>query len=270
MTDSHIPNSKAAPDWRELPYERTSFDNAIELTIVKGFIGRYSGFATQDWCTPRKIPKLWSIWNINSNSNKSDDAGPSLHGGYISSIFIAGSRKYFRSQRGNLNQPDPITMHVQFLQLVPQGSFHVVFEDLKLGHRQSTIQGKILSSDLNIHTIYALAIFTMGDLNSNVGISISLPPIPTPNRERDCTRWTSGFFYHINPPSSACRCYNPKDGPDIMWSPKLGRNKRDQWNKLDNEDNIRLEHLGLIADLVRLFLSGIRGWLKRSMLTRVL
>jgi hypothetical protein len=144
-------------------------------------------------------------------------------------------------------------MHIQFIQLVPQGSFHVAFKDLKLSLRHSTIQAEILSPDLKTHTVYTFAICTMGDLNSNTGISMSLPPTPTPNRERDCARWTSGFFYYMSPPSSASRCYNPKDGQDIMWSPKLGRNRRDQWNKLDNEDNFRLEHLGLIADLVRLF-----------------
>jgi hypothetical protein len=145
-------------------------------------------------------------------------------------------------------------MHIQFLELIPQGSFHVSFTNLKLGPRHSVIRGEIMSADLNSPKTYTIAICTMGDLNKSSGISMKLPPIPTPSRERDCARWTSGFFFYINPPTSACRVYNPKDGPDPLWSPSVGRNKRDQWEKLDNGENFQLQHLGLIADLVRSFL----------------
>jgi hypothetical protein len=92
----------------------------------------------------------------------------------------------------------------------------------------------------------------MGDLNNNSGICMKLSPIPTPDREHDCARWTNAFFYHIQPPTSTIRYYNPKDGDNLMWSPSLGRNARDQWGKLDSGDYFRLEHLGLMADLVRI------------------
>jgi hypothetical protein len=58
MADAHIPNSEVTPDWQELPYERTSFEKATELTPVEGYTGRYAGFATKDWCTPRKTNKI--------------------------------------------------------------------------------------------------------------------------------------------------------------------------------------------------------------------
>lgn len=148
-------------------------------------------------------------------------------------------------------------MHVQFLQLAPGGQFHVLFKDIRLNPRHSIIQAEFLSPDLNVHTSYTLAICTMGDLNSNSGISIKLPPISTPNREEDCGRWTSGFFYHITPTSSFCRTYNPNDGPEIMWSPKVGQNKREQWSKLDSGRNFTLEHLGALADLVRFYFHKI-------------
>ena len=60
MTDAHIPNSRATPDWKELPYERTSFEKAIELTPVAGYTGRYSGYAPKDWCTPRKANRIFT------------------------------------------------------------------------------------------------------------------------------------------------------------------------------------------------------------------
>jgi hypothetical protein len=143
-------------------------------------------------------------------------------------------------------------MHVQYLQLAPEGQFHLLFRDIQLNPRHSIIQAEIVSPDLSLPTSYTLAIFTMGDLNSRSGISMKLPPIPTPNREQDCGRWTNGFFYYMNPTSSVCRCYNPKDGPDIMWSPSVGRNRREQWNKLDNGSNFSLEHLGVLGDMVRI------------------
>ncbi|KAJ5982852.1 thioesterase-like superfamily-domain-containing protein [Penicillium waksmanii] len=58
------------------------------------------------------------------------------------------------------------------------------------------------------------------------------------------------FSITLIPPTSAVRYYNPNDGENLMWSPKLGQNARDQWGKLDDDDMFHLEHLGLVADLI--------------------
>lgn len=168
----------------------------------------------------------------------------------MAAMLIHASRTYFKTYHDAIGQPDPIQMNVHYLHLIPPGIFNVQFEDLKLSQRHSTIQAKITSPLVKNATICTLAIFTMGDLNTNLGISLELPPIPTPDRERECARWTNALFYKSNPPTASVRYYNPKDGKSLLWSPKGGQNARDQWGKLDSGDKFRLEHLGLMADLV--------------------
>ena len=42
-----------------------------------------------------------------------------------------------------------------------------------------------------------------------------------------------------------------KGGPNPMWSPLVGKNKRDMWVKVDEEGKrIGMAHLGVIADFV--------------------
>ncbi|KAL3455478.1 thioesterase-like superfamily-domain-containing protein [Aspergillus heterothallicus] len=239
MTDSHIPNAKATPGWRNLPYPTTSFDDAIKLTPVEGESGLYTAVGPRDWSLPH-------------------DNSLSLHGGYLCSLLISASREYARATGlVELNQPDPLSMHVQFLDLAPQGPLHVRFTTLKSGSRSSVVQGEICSAGeatkdgtSTRKRTYTLAICTMGNLSDRTGISIDFPPHALPNRETDCARWTDAFAFYASPPTAACRVYTPKGGPNPLWSPAVGQHKRDQWDKLDNGENFRLEHLGLLADIV--------------------
>lgn len=141
-------------------------------------------------------------------------------------------------------------MNLHYLQLIPPGAFHIQLQDIKLGQRYSTIQAKIVSPHTNNAALFSLGLITMGDLNIKSGINMNLPPIPIPDRERDCARWTNALFYKLNLPTANIRYYNPKDRESLLWCPARGRNCRDQWGKLDSGDNFRLKHLGLMADLV--------------------
>ena len=189
-----------------------------------------------------------------SLTQKADDNGPSLHGGYLCSVLISGSREYARSTSlVDLNQPDPLSMHVQFLDLAPQGPLHVRFTTLKSSSRSSVVQGEICSAQSTApRKTYTLAICTMGNLNDKAGISLELPGHVLPSRETDCARLTDAFAFFTSPPTSACRVYTPRGGPTPLWSPTIGQQKRDQWAKLDNGENFRLEELGLLADIVRI------------------
>lgn len=65
MVDSQT--QKQPPGWRDLPYPRTSFDQAIKLTPVDGVSGLYKAFRPQDWSLPRThymIAELGSIFSI--------------------------------------------------------------------------------------------------------------------------------------------------------------------------------------------------------------
>jgi hypothetical protein len=141
-------------------------------------------------------------------------------------------------------------MNLHFLQLIPPGAFHVQLQAIKLGRRHSTIQAKIVSTDTKNPVLYSLAVLTMGNLQIKSGVNLNLPPIPIPDRERECARWTNAALYKIHPCTASIRYYNPKGGESLLWSPNRGRNWRDQWGKLDSGENFRLEHLGVMADLV--------------------
>lgn len=60
MANSHLPNCHPdiTPDWQDLDYPRTNFEQAIALEPVQGEQGCYAGFAPKDWCTPRMSSSL--------------------------------------------------------------------------------------------------------------------------------------------------------------------------------------------------------------------
>jgi hypothetical protein len=125
---------------------------------------------------------------------------------------------------------------------------------LQRGVSQSTIQAEIVPADPRQTLIYSHATVRMGSLKekrATIDGVIEQVKIPVPDRIKDCGRWVDAFFYYVNPPSAAVRCYSPNDGPTPLWSPKFGgRNERYMWDKLDNGGTFELEHLALIIDLV--------------------
>jgi len=47
------------------------------------------------------------------------------------------------------------------------------------------------------------------------------------------------------------RSYVRKGGPTPLWSPDLGRNKRDMWVKVDDDnDSFDFPYLGFVIDMV--------------------
>jgi hypothetical protein len=199
-------------------------------------------------CTTYAALRILSISQLTVISP--DDRGHCLHGGYIAALFVAASRAYHRDYYINLKQPDPIQMNVRYLTLTPPGAFRIRLTDIHQSPRVSTIRGELITGS-HIPIVHALALFTMGNLNDTSGHSVKLPPIPTPDRERDCSRYTNPLVYNIMPFMSAVRSYCPNDGDRLDWSPNLGQNARDHWTKLDSDENFRLEHIAFLGDWVR-------------------
>jgi hypothetical protein len=137
---------------------------------------------------------------------------------------------------------------VQYLDPVLSGPATLTIHDLKIGKKHSVIQVEIKKPDSPKTCIIALV--THGNLSKG-GNSIDTPPFQVQDRERECQRWADGFFFHVSPTSAQYRAYTPTGGPNPLWSPRVGRNARDMWVKLDDEsDRLNCAHLGVIADLV--------------------
>jgi hypothetical protein len=109
-------------------------------------------------------------------------------------VLIRASQIYFKTHLEHIRQTDPIQMNLHFPQLIPPVVLHVEFEDLKLKKRHSTIQAKITSPRVINATRCILTIFTMSDLSIKLGIHMELPPILTPDREREYARWANALF----------------------------------------------------------------------------
>lgn len=172
----------------------------------------------------------------------------------MTAALMTAARQFSSSRFPEMSEHDPLSIYVEFLQPVPQGPFHVALKVLQRGFSQSTIQAEIVASDPHQKHIYAHATIRMGSLKerrATIDEAIEQVKIPVPDRIKDCGRWVDAFFYYVNPPSAAIRCYTPNDGPNPLWSPAFGgRNVRYMWDKLDDGGTFELEHLALITDSV--------------------
>jgi Thioesterase-like superfamily len=161
--------------------------------------------------------------------------------------------------RKEANHPDPISVHVQFLDSVPPGSIQIRIDELRIGRRNSVLQLSILAGKGDQPKTYLTAIATMGNFVSEKGPSH--PTIPSisadliPDREKDCERWgdpsLSQIFNGVTP-ASHTRYWTPKGGPSPLWSPRFGPSVRETWVKRDAE-NERWDtiSLGYLCDMVQ-------------------
>lgn len=152
-------------------------------------------------------------------------------------MLIRASRIYFKTYLEHTRRADPIQINLHFLQLIPPGSFSCSARRPKIETATFTYPSQNYIPVVKNATICSLTIFTVGYFNTKLGIDMDLSPIPTPDREHECARWTNSLFYKLNPPTASVRYYNPNDGKSLLWGPEGGR---DQWGKLDSGDNFRL------------------------------
>jgi hypothetical protein len=165
-------------------------------------------------------------------------------------VIISTSTKYAATKHPSIDQPDVAHMHIQYFSPLLHGTFSVEIDDLKLGNKHSVIKVEQKSSTSPTARPCIIAIVTLGNLSTK-GHSITPPAVQLPDRERDCIRWTEATFFNLAPTSSKMRSYVPKGGPNPLWSPAVGQNKRDMWVKPDDDtDAFGFPHLGFLADMV--------------------
>lgn len=150
-----------------------------------------------------------------------------------------------------------VTNHLhRFIEPLLSGPIKLTITPLRLGSKHSILQVALSASHIPTTSSAVLAILTLGDLDAPpapnpTGIpSIIIEPEQLPNIATDCVRWTAPQFYISNPTSVRYRTYTVSGGPNPLWSPRVGRNSRDMWCKVDEERNMRMEDLGVLVDLV--------------------
>jgi hypothetical protein len=255
MADAHLPNChpSVTPAWKPSQYKPTPFRQAITANQVTGKDDCFEGYTPRDWSVPGMTllisPKMIMELVTDIIYLITGDLGLVAHGGFICALIIETSKKYFFLKHGARKQPDPVHLHVQYLNPVPHGPINIALKDIKIGMNHSVIQVE-LNTPKSLNSS-VLAIVTHGNLSVVGGHSISTPLLKLPDRQTECRRWSNAFFYHVNPTSAQFRGYTPGGDSTKFWSPAIGQNARDMWVKLDDEkDTLNSSHLGLLADLV--------------------
>ena len=64
---------------------------------------------------------------------------PAVHGGYLASVILRAVSDHFHSTLQDLDQPDTLTLHLEYLRSATAGSADLVITDVKKGSHTSTI-----------------------------------------------------------------------------------------------------------------------------------
>ena len=62
-----------------------------------------------------------------------------IHGGYLASVILRAISDHFQSTLQDLDQPDTLTLHLEYLRPATAGSADLVVTDVKKGPHTSTI-----------------------------------------------------------------------------------------------------------------------------------
>lgn len=65
--------------------------------------------------------------------------GPAAHGGFLISLVWQAVSCHFSTTLVRYSQPDPISLHIEFLRPATNGEVKVVLNDLRLGRASSTV-----------------------------------------------------------------------------------------------------------------------------------
>jgi hypothetical protein len=63
-----------------------------------------------------------------------------LHGGYLASLMAEGSIYHFQLSTKDINQPDIITIHLNFPNRSSTGPAEISIQELKLGQQYSVVR----------------------------------------------------------------------------------------------------------------------------------
>ncbi|KAI1847734.1 hypothetical protein JX265_009163 [Neoarthrinium moseri] len=172
------------------------------------------------------------------------------HGGVVTSVLQAVAKHHFSTTLRSQNQPDCITLHVDFVQRTSVGPAIVKVKDIKLGRQTSTVQ-LTLTQDGRDEVI---AVLTHANITAESGLSLPtawrLSPSPEPaDLKQLLAHGTDGTWTQWKSPRPDFR----KASVNMdFFIPKQGRAERgvmDQWIKFKNGECFTNTCLGLLSDM---------------------
>ncbi|KAK9782014.1 putative Thioesterase-like superfamily-domain-containing protein [Seiridium cardinale] len=172
------------------------------------------------------------------------------HGGVVTSVLQSVARKHFLTTLQSQNQPDCITLHVDFVQRTSVGPAVVKVQDLKLGRQTSTVQLTLTQGGRN----EVMAVLTHANIALESGLSLptawALNPAPHPaNLNALAKHGTDGTWVLWNSPRpdfrkalSNVNIYTPKGA-------RVDRGIMEQWVRFKNGERFTNTCLGLLSDM---------------------
>ncbi|KAI0127934.1 thioesterase-like superfamily-domain-containing protein [Xylariales sp. AK1849] len=172
------------------------------------------------------------------------------HGGAVTSVLQAVAKQHFLTTLQSQNQPDCITLHVDFVQRTSIGPAVVRVKDVKLGRQTSTVQVTLTQDGRD----EVIAMLTHANMAAESGLSLptawSLNPKPrTADLPKLAADGTDGFWKLWATPVPEFR----KAALNMhLYLPNGGRTARgvmDQWIRFKNGERFTNSCLGMLSDM---------------------
>ncbi|CRG91961.1 hypothetical protein PISL3812_09015 [Talaromyces islandicus] len=212
-----------------MSHQTTSFAQATQVTPVAGSDNEFDATVPWDWC-----------------------GGLHAHGGFTVSLIFATARAYFAAKFPDRPQPDPINVHVQFVQPAPRGRIVLSVVELSHAKRYSTVEVKVRDPAGKLCTAATLI---QGNLATEEGASIvvaptSVPRDQLPHRERDCDVFEHGpLLTKIMPVTAKMRVLKRKGAPTQFLSRNGMLNVKEKWVRwTDPNQKLDVISLGSVCD----------------------
>jgi acyl-CoA thioesterase len=156
------------------------------------------------------------------------------------STVASAVKLHFQTHHRDLNQPDLIIFHIEYLSRTSVGPGTFTIHELKLGRQFSTVRVQLLQQDSKSgkQIVCFEALVTQGNLSLEAisgGRSLPTPPYlakeDIPERA-DCEEWlTAPEWIPRRPAAFKLTVMLPKGSDSLAAHPKLGPSVREQWVK---------------------------------------
>ncbi|KAI9701418.1 MAG: hypothetical protein M1820_006509 [Bogoriella megaspora] len=199
--------------------------------------------------------KATTVKPLNSHSYGADfpDAwciGSVPHGGFITAVFLRVARTHFETTLRRQNQPNTLTLHLEFLRRTQTGPATFFVSDIKLGRQASVIHVTLTQGGREEVVGY----ISNSDLAAEKGLSFTtdwtLNPKPLPVEIPKLKNGTDSHwaeidrmpFWEFRKASNRVRFFFPRQG-------QLGRGIVDEWMCLRSGERFTQDSIGFVTDM---------------------
>jgi hypothetical protein len=174
------------------------------------------------------------------------------HGGFITSCFLRVARTHFQSTLSHVNQPNTITLHLDFLRRTEVGAATFKVADTKLGRQTSVIHITLTQS--NPPRTEVVGYLTQTNLSLETGISLPTdyalhPPAPPVNfsllpadKDENWVLERELPHAYFRKATTKAEFYLPRKGQAL-------KSQADEWVRFRSGELFTDDSLGYISDM---------------------